>query len=44
MRKMSVGRWPEIRHFSDFVDGLLDSLPNRFLSGATSFEKLLASQ
>jgi hypothetical protein len=33
-----------VGHFSDFADGLLDSLPNRLPSGATSFEKLLASQ
>jgi len=32
-----------VGHFSNLVDGLLDSLPNSFASGVTSLEELLPS-
>ncbi len=31
-------------HLLDFVDGLLDSLPNRFPSGMTSLQEFSAAQ
>jgi hypothetical protein len=36
--------WEIFGHFLDFVDGLLDSLPNRFPSGITSLQEFLAAQ